>query len=71
MEVRLGDTVARCPECQGADFGRPDPGAELDELSELLCTTCERVATHGELLLQIGPRALATVATWTQPAAGS
>lgn len=64
MEVRLGDTVARCPECQATEFGRPEPGSELTELSELLCTTCERVATYGELLLQIGPRALAAARQW-------
>jgi hypothetical protein len=60
--IRLGDEVARCAQCGSTEFAHLDPGTELDELSELLCAMCEGPAIYADLVLQIGPRALAKAA---------
>jgi hypothetical protein len=59
MQIRLGDTAARCETCEGNDFVHLDPGTELNEFSELLCSCCETPASQGDLIVQIAGRALA------------
>jgi hypothetical protein len=53
MQVRLGDTIARCAHCGSTEFVHMEPGNDLDEASDLVCATCEAPALHGELILQI------------------
>ena len=57
MQIRLGDTIARCPRCGASEFVPIDPGNELDEASDMVCASCETPALHGELILQIATQA--------------
>ncbi len=57
MQIRLGDTIARCPRCGASDFVHADPGNDLDEASDMVCASCETPALHGELILQIAAKA--------------
>ena len=57
MQVRLGDTIARCAHCGGTEFVHVEPGHDLDEASDLVCAACEAPALHGELIIQIATQA--------------
>ncbi|MBV8033319.1 MAG: hypothetical protein JO035_17540 [Betaproteobacteria bacterium] len=59
MQVRLGKEVARCPSCSATEFEPADPGAEIDEASELICSSCEAAVMRGDLILGIADVALA------------
>jgi hypothetical protein len=60
--IRLGEEVARCARCGSTEFAHMDPGTEMNEFSELLCAVCEAPVIYAELVVQIGPRALAKAA---------
>lgn len=59
MKIHLGKAIARCARCGGAIFRFADEREALKEWPELVCTRCQRPTTYQELILQIGPRALA------------
>ena len=51
MEVRVGDIIAKCPDCGSSDFA---PTA-VD--GELACKGCGKTITQLRLLIQIGEQA--------------
>jgi hypothetical protein len=52
LDLRIGDTLARCPRCQGTQFRLAVPGTTLRMTSALLCSSCSFSVRHGELLAE-------------------
>lgn len=58
LQVRLGNVRAQCECCRSTYFVSAEPGEEITEASDLICTVCETVTTYAALILQIGDEGL-------------
>jgi hypothetical protein len=51
LRFAIGHAAAHCVRCDGAEFRRADPEAQLKYVSKLACRTCGTEVVHGDLIV--------------------
>jgi len=53
LAFRMGNVLARCARCDGAEFVPADPKAPVKLTAALLCRACGERVIHGNLIAQL------------------
>ena len=65
LVFRMGELVARCARCDGAEFLPADPQAPLRLTARLACRACGEEAIHGNLIARLAEDAVQHVHAMT------
>ena len=58
LTFKMGQLLARCRRCDGAEFALADPEAELKLTSRLACRACGEHVVHGNLISELAKDAV-------------